>query len=106
MSDTAPTWALKLACELSAVGWDFYIALAPRHVRRSIQAFARYIVKHQDEPVDPLLLEAREVAASAYEGLDFAGIASRIRDGDRDDGLHVSIALAALKRRDELGDEK
>ena len=50
-----------------------------------------------EPPVDPLLLEAREVCASVEPN-----IASNARKGDWDHSFSMKLALAALKRGMEL----
>ncbi len=56
----------------------------------------------EPEPVDPLLIEAREIAAKYWEGQgDHIG-ADNHRSGDKDDWASAQIALAALRRGMEL----
>jgi hypothetical protein len=73
--------------------------------------FARYIAEHEPPPVDPLLIEARKVAASfakpnAYISFS-AGSASAERTlaGTDDDSIFVQAVLEALKRGMELARE-
>ena len=53
------------------------------------------------EAVDPLLVEAREIAASYYDEREF-GLARNMRKGFCDDQPSVVSALAALRRGIEL----
>lgn len=63
-------------------------------------AFARYIAAHEEPPVDPLLIEARKIAASQGR-LTQLGVDCYLR-GIRDDDEWVKAALAGLKRGIEL----
>lgn len=58
------------------------------------------------EPVDPLLVEARQTYAVWCEDRNLPGSARRIRDGEWDDTTPMVIALAALRRGMELEREK
>ena len=55
------------------------------------------------EPVDPLLIEAREVAARNTSWRNYPVEAQNCREGLYDRGDYVSLALAALRRGMELG---
>lgn len=50
-------------------------------------------------PTDPLLLKAREIAADVTANFDHPKHVQEIRDGLRDAGLTVQIALAALRAK-------
>jgi len=69
-------------------------------------AFARYIAAHEEAPVDPLLIEAREICAQYWErgGNPVArDIARDYRNGIHDeDDERLTPVLAALKRGIEL----
>lgn len=69
-------------------------------------AFARYIAEHEEPPVDPLLIEAREMAAKVAFDKDWFVHGESIQSGQRDDHSDVQIALAALKRGMELAREE
>ena len=62
----------------------------------------RGMVAPEPEPVDPLLDEAREIAAKLNEDDDIPIFASEVRAGKRDDDLEVRIAITALRRNLEL----
>ena len=69
-----------------------------------VVAFARYIAEHEEPPVDPLLLEAREIAASlAGDAAYHRNWADNVRAGKYDAEDRVQGALAALKRGIEIG---
>lgn len=97
MTDEIPQWAWERLRELMGYKQDTEF----RHWR-GFDNLARYIVAHEQPPVDPLLVEAREIAATC----DLSGMANWrkfCRAGHYDGGSEVSIALAALKRGIELG---
>lgn len=94
MSGDIPQWAIRRAEELR-VGSEFI------H-----DTFARYIAAHEEPPVDPLLIEAREIVARFYdtkEGLRHR--AKLFRDGDYDNKPECVQALMALRRGMELSKE-
>jgi len=57
------------------------------------------------KPVDPDLLEAREVVAKDYDRFDYAKRSEDVRGEKFDQYPRVSIALAAIKRGRELARE-
>lgn len=87
-----PQWAKDKAVSLGrheaeTGGFDFYASCA------ACIALARYIAEHEEPPVDPLLVEAREIAANeVIHGADFHWRHTEA----------VAIALVALKRGIEL----
>lgn len=105
MTDT-PEWALKMACEQSGIPWaDYQHGPVAFNTRRSIEAHARTLAKYETPPVDPLLVEAREICARQYEGCGRHVMAKSFRSGGEDDNLHIQIALACLRRGAELRGE-
>ncbi len=76
---------------------------------KAVDAFARYIVAHEEPEVDPLLVEAREIAAYVHEqtpsrlrnvhGRTVLEIAAEMRAGKSDDSPMVRAALEALRRK-------
>lgn len=56
------------------------------------------------EPVDPLLIEAREIVARILEDDGLTNLARHTRDGSEDDSYRVRIALTALRRNLELAE--
>lgn len=102
-----PKWAVERAEELAAAeaeGGTTWTPLA--------DAFARYIAAHEEPPVDPLLVEARQIAAeirrSAREGAPYqqCSIAAKIEAGEWDDHQLVLSAERALRRGMELAKEQ
>lgn len=70
---------------------------------------AGLIAKYEDQPVDPLLIEAREIVASWLEAhpdkQTKKWTPGAFRDGTNDNDLSVQQALAAIKRGIEIGKE-
>lgn len=71
-------------------------------------AFARYIAEHEEPPVDPLLIEARQVAVEtlALHANHSPITAREIREGNWDKQPIVQAPLAALRRGIEIGKSK
>lgn len=57
-------------------------------------------------PVDPLLVEAREICAADVERLENHWTADIYRKGRYDSGTLVRVTLAALKRGIKIAEEK
>ena len=87
-----PSWTRKRRMELTdqegAVDYAAKLAMA----------FQRYIAQHEQEPVDPDVELAREVAADVYEAIGFGGSAEIIHEGAGDHNIGYKTALAAIKR--------
>ena len=103
-----PEWAFKRVCELtnkdgSRYEPDNFKWLTPSSARSySIgEAFARYIAAHEEEPVDPLLIEAREIAAENQPGY-----ADGFIRGDWDGHSSMQALLRALKRGIEIAEKR
>lgn len=88
-TEIPPEWAYNRARELIR-GVDAY------------DAFARYIAEHEPEPEDPLMEEAREIAAKWHDAIG-SEMTFLIREGSRDSNYVVQAAFAALKRGIEIG---
>jgi len=102
-----PDWAMVRAAELAGVGKIEVTANAFAQACSQMQVgFARYIAAHEEAPVDPLLIEAREICAQYWErgGNPIArDIARDYRNGIHDeDDERLTPVLAALKRGIEL----
>ena len=96
-----PDWAFNRLGELSAQ--EAGIDGDPAHVQTQ-RAFARYIAEHEEPPVDPLLIEAREIcAAQSEEEGGNVSWAREVRCGELDDCDEVICTLRGLKRGIELG---
>jgi len=107
MSTEIPQWAYERVSRLQDdfSGASYYVSLSASYADLK-GAFALYISQHEEPPVDPLLIEAREIAISeSYGGRARWAEAWRekIMRGDDDREDRVKVALAALKRGIELG---
>lgn len=73
-------------------------------VKRTMHGFtfARYIEKNEEAPVDPLLVEARELIAKELD-VSNPGGAQEFREGQRDHTAALRATLAALHRGIEIG---
>lgn len=68
--------------------------------------FARYIAEHEQPPVDPLLVEAREIVASDAERRGYSAMSAKaIREGTYCED-EVSMALTGLRRGIEIAGER
>lgn len=106
MTEEIPQWAKQRACELANAVSGF--SQWKRHEvgkvgYPTLTAFARYIAQHEQPPVDPDLVKAREICARVAEELAkhefFEGMvwAADYRKGFYDDDPEVQFALSALK---------
>ncbi|MEW4469041.1 hypothetical protein AB1K62_14535 [Parasphingorhabdus sp. JC815] len=94
MSDK-PTWGYKRADELRK---EEIIAFTPFEQLKT--AFAKYIEQQEEKPVDPLLIEAREIVAVEYEKAGHPMAAAAYRSGVYDNDMDLKTAYAALKSRE------
>lgn len=100
MSDDIPHWAKKRACELANGEGGSAVCWRPSHVGEFalLTALARYIAEHEDTPVDPDLIKAREICARVTE--EWWGGQNQVvnyRYGTYDTDPEVQFALTALK---------
>lgn len=87
-------WSFKRTEEIAPYGTP------PVEMRK---LWAAYIAEHEQPPVDPLLLEARELVASHYEaGLCYV-TAREVRAGERDTDNYLCGVVSGLRRGIELG---
>ena len=94
-----PEWAIARAKSLRNEGFE-------RGDKTYTDVFARYIAEHEEEPVDPLLIEAREVVANyASDNKGYEIYAPAYRMGGRDGDAEVAVAYRALIRGIELAGE-
>lgn len=104
MTDETPQWALEraaeLARELSDTGTYSTACVNATCIGR---AFARYIAKHEEKPIDPLLKEAREIAGKYYAEESCPSAADKCRSGEWDNMAPVKWRLEGLRRGIELG---
>lgn len=117
MSDNIPQWAIKEAVlrldaeHLAQFVDDRHPHMAspdPAKYFPQVRVIARLIAAHEEPPVDPLLIEAREICAAVQEKRGFPIYASQFRDGGFDacHGPMMATAMAALRRGIELAREQ
>ena len=104
MSEDIPQWAKDRARELVPIEPRLMITMAD-----VADAFARYIAAHEQPPVDPDVLEARQLIADVYgrtrndDGKIMIGDGpprvEAIKTGRGDDYWEMRAVLAALKSR-------
>jgi hypothetical protein len=98
----APDWAIERAC-VEANNRSKYHPWTKHDYgsNGALTALADYIAAHEQPPVDPLLIEAREIAADVFDQ-DHGGAMTHsrmIREGKADESINVLTALTALKAR-------
>lgn len=101
-----PDWAFRKACDVVPIKVHHVMNMAEANPTRIlIETLARHIAKYEDEPVDPRLLRARELAAQWYDDRPDMGpdnpMARNIRKGLCDGLPLVTVALAALRDGDD-----
>jgi hypothetical protein len=108
MADDIPEWAERRALELAKLqGAGRGQAKTDGHYYSDmLNGFARYIAEHEEPPVDPLLIEARGLAAGPIGAKGFDAAAYEILYGQNDACADVQLALAALRRGMELAQER
>ena len=95
MNDDIPQWAKKRACELAndECGRHAWFPADCNQGYTSLTALARYIAKHEEPPVDPDLITAREICARVCVHHD----ALLYREGHFDSDPEVQFILTKLK---------
>ena len=101
MDSTPPEWALDRA---EAILFPDRRTIFLMRGGSVLQNLALYVAAHEEPPVDPLLIEAREIVANADVSRTLNQTMA-IREG-RGGERQVEIALAALKRGIELAEEQ
>ena len=93
--DNPPEWALKKAVELINAGITPFISSC----HTAAHNVARYIAEHEEAPVDPDLIEARNILAKDSSDASWA---AHVRKGGMDGECEMSRTLKAIKRGREL----
>lgn len=91
-----PEWARERAAELANACCDingYYHS--QRRPSASFHALANYIAEHEQPPVDPKLLRARELLAKHYNNPDYL-------NGEHDDTGAIRAIMEALLMCEEL----
>lgn len=95
-------WAITKALELMGSATTLAdVKRFPAGYPNTIRV-ASYIEQHKEPPVDPLLIEAREICAKWRETKGYAHGAAMYREGGYDDYSIMKVALAALRRGIEI----
>lgn len=102
-----PEWAEQAACDrTNAVSVPpFWTPSRVHKGNAALYAFALSIAQRETPPVDPLLLETREIVAKYYDSIELCGQAWRVRTGLEDNWL-VTLTLDCLRRGLEIGGGK
>ena len=102
--DMPADWALERAVELAnANGANWTAENTKQHHFGgmvgpvTMQAFARYIEAHEQPPVDPDLVTAREICAAFASYFSSRVLPSDCKNGEFDHATAVQFALAKLK---------
>jgi len=112
-AEQVPDWAIERAVDLLNAGTEkldrdtsVWFSSDRDDPETGLPQFAAYIAAHEEAPVDPLLIEAREICAQYWErcGNPVArDIARDYRNGIHDEGdERLTPVLVALKRGIEL----
>ncbi len=104
MGDRIPQWAWQRAKDLSAAATGPILNWSADSVYASSRAFALYISEHEEAPVEPLLIEAREIVKAGLSERSHAkcNCRSEIDAGNWDNGGKVRAALTGIRRGMEL----
>lgn len=103
MSEDIPQWGFeevgkrvpKPEC-ITALDWA-------RYADQLRDLAAGLIAQHEQPPVDPLLIEAREIVAKFYEGNGGSIFSENFRAGKLDTTPLARVTLEGLRRGIELG---
>ena len=102
-----PDWAIERALVLCGSSYEdaaecrAYASMG-NTVSKTFMSFARYIEEHEEAPVDPLLIEAREICAVDAER-NRLGIAEQYRAGTMDNVPLMELTIQGLRRGIEIG---
>lgn len=105
MSDEIPQWALERAAELANKEAGVTGGFTAAYMTEADlgRAFACYIAQHEEPPVDPMLIEAREIAAKHYDEQGNSRAAKTCRGGYCDTTGTLQMIAEGLRRGIELG---
>jgi hypothetical protein len=97
MTTETPQWALDKAAK--AAGYIDYetvsrMCMAGSVIRDSIEAHAATLAKYETEPVDPVLVKAREMYAQKYE---LGAAKDNILNGGLDTNPVIECLMEALR---------
>lgn len=103
MTDDIPQWVRDEVDKRAPIGVRHTSSGLAKYADELRDLAASLIAQHEEPPADPLLIEAREIAAKWYteEGTPTGAAASR--RGDWDNAPAVRWIVAGLRRGIELG---
>ena len=102
MIEEIPQWALDRAANVACYdSWSGLCNLCSDDsgIRRIVYMLARYIAQHEQPPIDPDLVKAREICARVAEEVaaDRPEFQAHYRDGTYDEDTDVQFVLSTLK---------
>lgn len=100
-----PQWAIERAIEITRVSSTVNEVVGQKVMFwPMLMEMAAYIASKEKAPVEPLVLEAREIVAQYFEEQGADSVAQEHREGlyDKDDESQ-ELALRALRRGIEIG---
>lgn len=105
MTDEIPQWAVKEALKRSNLFNSPCLVAKNKDMAwsKAVNAFASYIAQHEEPPVDPLLIEAREIVAKYFDERGNSRVAKTCRSGDCDTTGTLQMTIEGLRRGIELG---
>lgn len=98
--DMPADWAIDKACQLCdcmSCKRDVMRKHETHWAEGAVMQLARYIEAHEQPPVDPDLVTAREICARVCNDFGLHSRAKAYRDGDYDAEEELQFALAKLK---------
>lgn len=98
--DMPADWAIDKACQLCdcmSCKRDVIRKHETHWAEGAVMQLARYIEAHEQPPVDPDLVTAREICARVCNDFGRTSNAKAYRDGDYDAEEELQFALAKLK---------
>lgn len=98
--DMPADWAIDKACQLCdcmSCKRDVIRKHETHWAEGAVMQLARYIEAHEQPPVDPDLVTAREICALVEKNNGYYNAACRYREGVNDADPEVQFALAKLK---------
>ncbi|MEO9521666.1 MAG: hypothetical protein ABJC88_16815 [Parasphingorhabdus sp.] len=99
MTDTKiADWAKQRVCELTneQIGNKLWI-LTDVDAEPAAVAFAKYIEQHEEKPIDPLLKEAREIAALVVLYVGREDLVEEYKGGDYDEDSEITEIIKKLR---------
>lgn len=97
-----PDWALERALTILGSGWSLttfhhYYSAQNNGFALTVVKVAEYVADHEEPPVDPDLIQARNVLASHHENQGFSSNAEACRRGDYDDRGWIGQLVNCIK---------